>query len=779
MDQVLRSKNGAFVVPQLDLLKKVLSRGDSLIFGVFRSYIWRDELSGKCVFRLDTPYQMQFRMQYSDRYIRKSTGTQPDETWYGITCDASKVPIPGCMPKMPLMVAGHFSPKNDKGFGWPFVVSSIKEVSVWESATVQYLASGTFPGIGYEKAAVIVAVTGADIYGYFQKSGAVVTLAQQVSLSLDQVKTMRDKILKSGQEQQLFSKLGPLHVPYAVCAKAVARYGDRAYGAMMENPYKVGRRLGLSFYECDLVAKDQGMDSFSNARIQAEVKEALDQAAQEGHIYSTPEQFDRMVRKMEEKSPFVQKVGDITVAMKGINTALEITQNQSGETRFFNKYLYQAEQRILRNVERLSQTRVTSSEVPSDYILQAQTACGIPYGTQQREAQLKLLKSGGVSILLGGPGTGKTTTINGMLVEYEMMYPHKKIRLCAPTGRAAQRMAESTGREATTIHQLLEYHPYENASYDSEVTCRNAENQLDADLVVCDEASMISVELMDLLMEALKDGTSLILIGDVNQLECVGAGSVLRDLLTAPEEVIPRAVLTEVFRQKGGSLIIDNAYRINKGSLQLREGKDFRIFRSSSPEQSLEMVKTLYKKGYREDDPFALQALCPTHKGMSGIASCNKELQGILNNNGRSMQFGKTTYRVNDKIILTRNNYDPKCMYFNGDIGTVQAIGNNGIELLVRGMTLCIPKSQMMDLSLSYAMTIHKSQGSEFPYPIIILPMSASHMLTRNLLYTGVTRAKKGLIIISEGKSLEMAIQTEKSTKRRTTLGELIHERWG
>ena len=174
-----------------------------------------------------------------------------------------------------------------------------------------------------------------------------------------------------------------------------------------------------------------------------------------------------------------------------------------------------------------------------------------------------------------------------------------------------------------------------------------------------------------------------------------------------------------------------------------------------------------------------LMPLCPTHKGMSGIASCNKELQGILNNNGRSMQFGKTTYRVNDKIILTRNNYDPKCMYFNGDIGTVQAIGNNGIELLVRGMTLCIPKSQMMDLSLSYAMTIHKSQGSEFPYPIIILPMSASHMLTRNLLYTGVTRAKKGLIIISEGKSLEMAIQTEKSTKRRTTLGELIHERWG
>ncbi len=402
----------------------------------------------------------------------------------------------------------------------------------------------------------------------------------------------------------------------------------------------------------------------------------------------------------------------------------------------------------------------------------AEKACEKTYGTQQKEAFSTVLRSNGVKIVTGGPGTGKTSTILGILLVYMKLHPEHKIRLCAPTGRAAQRMAESTGMEAVTVHRLLDYRPF-----GSSLICKDAANPIDADLIVVDEMSMMNIELFDLFLEAVKTGTTLILVGDINQLEAVGPGAVLQDLLEAPDTLIPRTMLTEVFRQKGGSPIIENAMRINSGLSDLVACQEFQTIHTKSEEESLKEIRKIMIQLYDPKNPFSSQILCPARKGLTGIQNLNIYLQELLNPAKKGFQYGSIKYRLNDKILFTRNNYSilPKesggeMGLYNGDIGVIKEINGEGLLVEVRNLHFQITRDLMDDLCLSYGMTIHKSQGSEFETAIVVMPAEPKNMLVRNLLYTAVTRAKKNVIIIDESSAAEVAIRVSRKGKRDTRL---------
>ena len=326
-------------------------------------------------------------------------------------------------------------------------------------------------------------------------------------------------------------------------------------------------------------------------------------------------------------------------------------------------------------------------------------------------------------------------------------------------------MAESTGMEATTVHRLLDYRPYGDSSIH-----KDANDPIMADLIVVDEMSMMNIELFDIFLSAIKTGTTIIFVGDTHQLEAVGAGSILKDLLEIPETITQKCELTDVFRQKGGSPIIENSMRINRGETTLETRDDFQILHTKSEEESRDKVLEIMKGLYNPDDPFETQILCPSRKGEAGITNLNTLLQQEFNPGKKGLQYGSTKFRVGDKIMMTNNNYDSTCLFYNGDIGVIKEIHPNGMDVEIRGEILRIKRQMLNLVQLSYGMTIHKSQGSEFKNVVIVMPMEPKSMLVRNLLYTAVTRAKKRVIIINEGSALETSIKVDKSQSRRTTL---------
>ena len=356
----------------------------------------------------------------------------------------------------------------------------------------------------------------------------------------------------------------------------------------------------------------------------------------------------------------------------------------------YNRKIYDAENNAVENIIRLTSNR---EKIPFDarLIRKSEKACGMSYGKQQREAFPKILESKGIKILTGGPGTGKTTTIKGIILAYQEMHPKDVVKLCAPTGRAAQRMAESTEMPACTVHRLLNYTPYgEDANF------KDASNPIDADLIVVDEVSMLDISLFSMLIDAIKTGATLVLVGDIHQLESVGPGAVLHDLLDINDKFIPKCMLTDVFRQKGGSPIIDNSKRINEGRTSLVTGKDFQIIQTKTETESMEKVKGIMKKYYDPKDPFKIQILCPSKEGISGVVNQNTILQECLNTSKDKIFYGKGCYKVNDKIIMTKNNYEAD--YYNGDIGIIRSIDKNKqLHVEIREKEYVLTRDMMED----------------------------------------------------------------------------------
>lgn len=724
-------------------------------------------MHGKAFFQFETKQEMFLE----ETYIKKRTEKKGKitETWFTISADGTHIPIPLLESGTPIKVNGHFDDTTTSKFGWNLIVSSVEEAAVEDQVAIEYLSSKAFKGISRSEAAQIVNVCGADVAGFVKShTNCESYIMEKVGMRQDVVRNMLTVLQRTGVERELFMDFAPQDIPYVYAQKAVSLYGIDARKTLMKDPYTNGARLGLTFVQCDRIAKNyDGFHRMSPERMWGLNNSIFSQMRSAGDIWMKAAHFYRFGISLEKKSGAFAN-GNLIKSAFTVNNKMSTVMKMENETIYVDINLYNAEKRIKDNLVRLAKTgeREFSADECCKLAEEAEKACHVTLGMQQKLA-FSLLQSRGVKILTGGPGTGKTTTLKAILFAFTKCHPKSKIKLCAPTGRAAQRMQESTEMEATTVHKLLDYVPYGDT-----VNCKSEKDPIDADFIVMDEASMIDVDMFDKLLCAIKDGSTLLLLGDTNQLESVGAGSVLLDLLKAPESLIARCCLSEVFRQKGGSPIIENAKNINLGSTTLVEREeDFRIFRTNSEEDTLAKVKDLVSLYHDPKSPFRTQILCPSKKGVSGVNNCNSEIQKMVNTNKSSIRFGSTVYKVNDKILMTKNNYQNDPPYYNGDIGIIRAINDRSMDVEIRGEIFHFEKSVLSEMKLAYSMTIHKSQGSEFENVIVVLPKDTPSMLTRNLFYTAVTRAKKRVFVISEGDAMEIAIRTKKKGTRNTFLG--------
>lgn len=562
------------------------------------------------------------------------------------------------------------------------------------------------------------------------------------SVSKDHIK----KIYSVQFEQNFHDKYG---LEYTQARKLVIR----GVYDIPQNPYKYMEIYG--FEKADALALQKGLSSTDKIRLDGILNAVLDKTAENGSSILTWKELSKTL-------------GFMKMAYSKLDAQYLFYTGKASKKYKLVEEGYAVMARILaeKNVARqLARIAKTSFLLPFDYELvdKKEIESGFKYGDNQREA-FAACSSTGIKILRGGPGTGKTTTLKGIIEVLEELFFSKfhkdpEIKCCAPTGRAAQRMKESTGLPSQTVHKLCEYSPF-GESY----TSKNEENPIEADIIIADESSMIDIETASMLLSAVKDGTFLLFVGDTDQLESVGPGAFLRDLVESGLFEIYN--LNKIYRQAEGSEIVANAYRTKNGDVNIKEADDFHIIREISENDVRDKTHNLFINLYRKEHPFDVQILSPVKKGSAGVINLNNMAQDYVMD-GDYVASGSKKFYVGDKIIFTSNNYSEG--YFNGDTGIVEEIRRDSITVDVMGMLYKISKEDFDSIMLAYDITIHKSQGSEYPVIIIPLTLRTPSMLNKNLLYTAITRAKKVVYILSEQDALERCI-LGKTKKRYTKL---------
>ena len=623
----------------------------------------------------------------------------------------------------------------------------------------KYLGSGLIRGVGPKFAGRIVRTFGTDTLTVIEEETDRLLLVPGIGEK--RVQMIRDSWEKQKDIKNNMLFLQSHSVSTSFAAKIYKVYGNESIQVVKENPFRLADDIwGVGFKTADGLAEKLGFAKDDPLRCRSGILYTLNALADEGHVYAEQEQ---LLRKAEEL---------LEVKRESISAALEAmlgTEDlkQDGEAIYLPPFYY-AEIGVAAKLKRLAaDTDALPSEARADFERLAKKT-GLQYDEIQKDAILKATVSK-VMVLTGGPGTGKTTTTLGMIAVLRSR--GKRILLAAPTGRAAKRMTETTGMEARTIHRLLEFKPPEGYQ-------RNEENRLEGDVLIVDECSMIDVILMNALLKAIPPRMQLILVGDVDQLPSVGAGNVLRDIIDSG--VFPVVRLTRIFRQARSSRIILNAHRINTGEfpdLSNGAGTDFFFVPAEEPETAAQeivrLVKTRLPK-YRQVLPSEIQVLTPMQRGAVGAANLNTLLQEALNPSETCLRRSGYSFRLYDKVMQIRNNYDKEV--FNGDVGTISALNLEERNLRVRfdDREVEYDVTELDELAQAYAVTIHKSQGSE--YPIVVMPMLMTHfvMLQRNLLYTGVTRAKKLLVLVGTKKAVGYAVRNVTVTSRNTRLKERL-----
>ncbi len=543
-------------------------------------------------------------------------------------------------------------------------------------------------------------------------------------------------------------------------AKIYAQYGDKSIRKVRENPFCLADDIwGIGFKTADIIAQNLGIDKQSYIRLRSGIMYTLGELAGAGHVYAEHGQLlVKASALLNAEEEYIVMTVDQMVKDNDLITeenAIYLPPFYYSETGTANKLIKLAN-RPGKNLE--GSTDITKIE----------ERLNIKYDKLQADA-IKQAAMSKVLVLTGGPGTGKTTVTKGIIAMYQ---EHGlKILLAAPTGRAAKRMTEATGIEAKTIHRLLECKPPEGYQ-------KNNENPLEGDVLIVDECSMIDIVLMNSLLKALPEDMRLVLAGDINQLPSVGAGNVLRDIIDSGK--FPVIELKKIFRQAQSSRIIMNSHRINAGEMpDISNGKnsDFFFIQKETPGQAAEEIVNLVKynlPNYYKIPPSQIQVLSPLQRGAAGAANLNIILQEALNPGGPGIRHGGYIFRTNDKVMQIKNNYDKEV--FNGDTGIIEKTSLEDHTLIINfdGRHIEYDASELDELVLAYATTIHKSQGSE--YPVVVMPVLMEHyiMLQRNLVYTGITRAKKILVIVGTRKALEYSVNNMQVTKRNTMLKERL-----
>lgn len=652
-------------------------------------------------------------------------------------------------------------------FGRQFQISSFKRTAPADIKGIErFLASGVVKGVGPSTAARMVAhfgISTLEIIEHYphrlvEVEGIGTKKADMIRSSYSEMSEMR--------EVMLFLEMHGVSGTYG--AKIYKHYGPIAMDIVKDNPYRLAAEVaGIGFRTADQIAMSLGLEPDNPARIVAGIHYALLQTAQAGHC-CVPE--DLLVQETAK----LLRVDRLEVAMRLSELLKEnvlYVEDCNGVTLIYPHYLYYAEKRVAERLrELLSQQQSLETDDYPDMVARWEQTAGVELAAAQRQAIVAAL-SHGVLTLTGGPGTGKTTTVKGILAV--LSEQRHKILLGAPTGRAAKRLSEATGRDASTVHRMLEA----AGSGDGHLSfLRNEDNPLDADAVILDEVSMMDIVLMNSFLRAVPPGCKVILVGDVDQLPAVGPGSVLKDIIRSG--VMPVVRLTEVFRQAAESPIVSNAHRINRGMQPVFRPPDFHFIEIASPDDTAQAIvklcaEDLPQQGF--DSLADIQVLSPMHRMECGVENLNKLLQSAINpdEQGKQSISGiNMIFREGDKVMQTRNNYNKAV--FNGDIGYIRYINEGRVSVCFPDIDAIYERTELDELHLAYAMSVHKSQGSE--YPIVIMPLTAGHhiMLQRNLLYTAITRAKERVILLGTKAALNTALGNDRTRRRYSLLAERL-----
>ena len=716
-----------------------------------------------------------------------------------------------CVGNVPYVTEGEFVEVTGEYtehsvYGQQLKVETCEDIPPEDEKSVErYLASGAIKGIGAALASRIVRRFKADTLRIIEQEPE--RLAEIKGISRRMAVEISDNVTAKRDMRNAMMFLQDYGISMALSAKIYNQYGASVYTIMKENPYRLADDIaGVGFRIADEIARKAGIEADSDFRIKSGIMYTLLQATGSGHIYLPQgELLEHLNTLLDTEIKDIDRhLSDLSMDKK-IVVKQQLQENEAStdagdgeyqaERLVYGASYYYMEMSVAYALKALDARESIDKDKIADRIRRIEKAEKIELDDRQRDAVIQAISSG-LLVITGGPGTGKTTTINTIIRYFEG--EGMEIRLAAPTGRAAKRMTEATGCEAQTIHRMLELSgaPEDDRSASF---LRNEENPIDADVIIIDEMSMVDIFLMNSLLKAVTPGTRLILVGDVNQLPSVGPGNVLRDIIASERFNVVK--LTKIFRQATESDIIVNAHKINAGEKFPigPSSRDFIFIRREEAGNVIGAMITLVSQKlpkYVDAKPFDIQVLTPTRKGMLGVERLNTVLQEYLNPKDSSKQekeIGTTIFREGDKVMQIKNNYqiewetrgkhgiptDRGMGVFNGDMGVVDNINFYSEKLTVKfedDRYVEYPFKQLDELELAYAVTVHKSQGSEYPAVVIPLLSGPRMLMNRNILYTAVTRAKKCVCIVGTEEVFYGMVENGNEQKRYSTLAKRIQE---
>lgn len=674
-------------------------------------------------------------------------------------------------------------------YGQQFKVTSFEEKAPEdEEAIERYLGSGAIKGIGLAMAARIVRRFKEDTFRIIEEEPE--RLAEIKGISNRKAMEIASQVNEKRDLRQAMIFLQQYGITMNLAVKVYQAYGQDVYGIIRENPYRLADDIdGVGFRTADEIAARVGIRMDSDFRVRSGILYTLLQASGEGHTY-LPE---------TELTPRASKLLNVTaeqVEKQYMDLAIErkiILKQMEDQTQIYAASFYYMEANTATMLKRLNVSYDVSDAEIEQRIRGIEKKSGMTLDEHQVTAVKEAVRNG-LLVITGGPGTGKTTTINTIIRYFEL--EGLEIFLAAPTGRAAKRMSETTGFEARTVHRMLELNGGAEGSGGFE---RDESNPLEADVIIVDEMSMVDISLMYSLLKAISVGTRLILVGDVNQLPSVGPGSVLRDIIQS--HACNVVMLTKIFRQASTSDIIVNAHKINHGEEVILDNKsmDFFFLKRYDADVIINVVLQLIKQKlpkFVDATPYDIQVLTPMRKGLLGVERLNGILQRYMNppaNDKVEKEYGSTVFREGDKVMQTKNNYqlawkirtkfgltvDKGLGIFNGDMGIIRQINDFAEQMIIEfdeGRMVEYPYKLLDELELAYAITIHKSQGSEYPAVVIPLLSGPMMLMNRNLLYTAVTRARKCVTLVGNEVTFQQMIRNTSQQKRYSGLCDRLKE---
>ncbi len=673
----------------------------------------------------------------------------------------------GLQPGEELRLTGRWV--KDRKYGRQFTVSSylVRRPETLDGIE-RYLASGLIHGVGKVMAKRLVAAFGLQTLEVIENSPE--RLAE-----VDGIGPVRARrIRQASSEQQGMRDLLVFLQSHGVSANQAARiyrhFGAGSLAAVRQNPYQLASEIaGIGFKGAERIAASLGLGKDAPQRADAGVLYVLNQAADQGHVFlPRPLLTERAATLLEVESSLAEQAIQRLV----LRRELRDQEVPGGDDAVYLPELHAAESGIAQRTHELLACPAKPLKIdPAGAVAWFEGRRDLQLAERQRQAIRQVITSK-ISILTGGPGTGKTTLVRGV-VEI-LLRKGLRVLLAAPTGRAANRLSAATSAEAKTIHRLLEFDPRQMLFQ------RSLDNPLDGDLVVVDEASMLDCRLASHLLAAVPDRARLLLVGDVDQLPSVGPGQVLADLIESGQ--VPVTRLSEIFRQARRSLIVANAHRIRKGQMPVMKGReaetDFFFLQRGAPDEIVQTVKHLVTEripaAFGLDPRRDIQVLCPMRRGLAGSENLNRELQAKLNPDGAAIAGASGRLRLGDRVMQIRNNYSLEV--FNGDVGTVIGLASeaSGIRVALEQRVVEYESANLDELTLAYACSVHKAQGSE--YPCVVVPIHSQHfiMLQRNLLYTAVTRGRRLVVLVGDVKAVALAVRNQRQQERFTMLKERL-----